>query len=157
MDEVQARLAGRLERLPAQVIHGDLHGHNLILAEASTRIAGVIDFGDMFHGPAIVNLTNAMADFLHETDQPQAMWAALIKGYTGIYILKAAIEKVGKLDRKAVAAALKNVHFSVKQNPGILMDVAFDDKGDMDRESFLVEVKNGHQVVVDTLPALGKK
>lgn len=80
-----------------------------------------------------------------------------IKGYTGIYILKAAIEKVGKLDRRAVAAALKNVHFSVKQNPGILMDVAFDDKGDMDRESFLVEVKNGHQVVVDTLPALGKK
>jgi len=80
-----------------------------------------------------------------------------IKGYTGIYILKAAIEKVGKLDRKAVAAALKNVQFSVKQHPGILLDVAFDDKGDMDRESFLVEVKNGHQVVVDTLPALGKK
>jgi len=80
-----------------------------------------------------------------------------IKGYTGIYILKAAIEKAGKLDRKAVAAALKNVHFSVKQHPGILLDVAFDDKGDMDRESFLVEVKNGHQVVVDTLPALGKK
>jgi branched-chain amino acid transport system substrate-binding protein len=80
-----------------------------------------------------------------------------IKGYTGIYILKAAIEKAGKLDRKAVAAALKNVSFSVKQNPGILLDVAFDDKGDMDRESFLVEVKNGHQVVVDTLPALGKK
>jgi branched-chain amino acid transport system substrate-binding protein len=80
-----------------------------------------------------------------------------IKGYTGIYILKAAIEKAGKLDRKAVAAALKNVSFSVKQNPGLLLDVAFDDKGDMDRESFMVEVKSGHQVVVETLPALGKK
>jgi branched-chain amino acid transport system substrate-binding protein len=80
-----------------------------------------------------------------------------IKGYTGIYILRAAIEKAGKLDRKAVAAALKNVQFTAKQHPGILLDVAFDDKGDMDRESFLVEVKNGHQVVVDTLPALGKK
>lgn len=82
--EVQARLAGRLDGLPAQVIHGDIHGHNLILAESGTRIAGVIDFGDMFHGPAIVNLTNAMADFLHETDQPQQMWAALIRGYTGV-------------------------------------------------------------------------
>ncbi|WP_114973926.1 ABC transporter substrate-binding protein [Rhodoferax ferrireducens] len=80
-----------------------------------------------------------------------------IKGYTGVYILKAAIEKAGKLDRKAVAAALKNASFSVKQNPGLLLDVAFDDKGDMDRESFMVEVKNGHQVVVETLPALGKK
>ena len=80
-----------------------------------------------------------------------------IKGYTGVYILKAAAEKAGKLDRKAVAAALKNASFSVKQTPGLLMDVSFDDKGDMDRESFLVEVKSGHQVVVDTLPALGKK
>jgi branched-chain amino acid transport system substrate-binding protein len=37
------------------------------------------------------------------------------------------------------------------------LDVSFDDKGDMDRESFMVEVKAGHQVVVETLPALGKK
>lgn len=80
-----------------------------------------------------------------------------IKGYTGMFLLKAAIEKAGKLDRKTVAAALRGGSFSVKQHPGILMDVSFDDKGDMDRESFLVEVKGGHQVVVDTLPALGKK
>jgi branched-chain amino acid transport system substrate-binding protein len=37
------------------------------------------------------------------------------------------------------------------------MDVTFDDKGDVDRESFMVEVKNGRQVVVETLPALSKK
>ena len=80
-----------------------------------------------------------------------------IKGYTGMYVLKAAIEKAGKVDRKAVAAALRNSTFTVKQHPGVLMDVSFDDKGDIDRESFMVEVKAGHQVVVDTLPALGKK
>jgi branched-chain amino acid transport system substrate-binding protein len=34
------------------------------------------------------------------------------------------------------------------------MDVAFDQNGDLDRESFLVEVKNGQQVVVATVPAL---
>lgn len=80
-----------------------------------------------------------------------------IKGYTSVYTLKAAIERVGKLDRKAVAAALRNANFSAKQYPGVLVDLAYDDKGDIDRESFLVEVKNGHQVVVETLPALGKK
>lgn len=80
-----------------------------------------------------------------------------IKGYTGVYVLKAAIEKVGKLDRVAVAQALKNVTFTAKQNPGILMDVSFDDKGDIDRESFMVEVKNGKQEVVAILPPLGKK
>ena len=78
-----------------------------------------------------------------------------IKGYTGIYVLKAAIEKAGKLDRKAVAAAIRNSCFSAKQNPGVLMDVCFDDKGDLDRESFLVEVKNGRPEVVATLPPAG--
>ena len=38
-----------------------------------------------------------------------------------------------------------------------LVDVTFDDKGDIDRESYLVEVKGGKQVVVATLPPLGKK
>jgi len=80
-----------------------------------------------------------------------------IKGYTGVYILKAAIEKAGKIDRKAVAQALKNNCFNVKQNPGILLDVCFDDKGDLDRESFLVEVKGTDQVVIETLPPLNKK
>jgi len=107
VDEVQARLAGRLERLPAQVIHGDLHGHNLILAQDGQRITGVIDFGDMFHGPAIVNLTNAMADFLHETDQPQAMWAALIKGYTGIRRIEP--EEVDLLYDMALARQLATI------------------------------------------------
>lgn len=78
-----------------------------------------------------------------------------IKGYTGVYVLKAAIEKAGRVDRKAAAAALRNSCFSAKQHPGILMDVCFDDKGDLDRESFLVEVKNGRPEVVATLPPAG--
>jgi len=80
-----------------------------------------------------------------------------VKGYTGVYILKAAIERVGKLDRKAVAAALHNACFSAKQYPGILLDVCFDEKGDLDRESFMVEVKKGKGEVIATLPPLNKK
>lgn len=80
-----------------------------------------------------------------------------LKGYTAVYFVKAATEKVGKFDRKALAAALKNASFSAKDHPGVLMDVSFDDKGDLDRESFLVEVKAGKQVVIGTLPPVGKK
>ena len=80
-----------------------------------------------------------------------------IKGYTGVYVLKAAIEKVGKLDRKAVAQALHGINLSAKKHPGVIMDVSFDDKGDLDRESFLIEVKNGRQVVTAVLPALNAK
>jgi branched-chain amino acid transport system substrate-binding protein len=80
-----------------------------------------------------------------------------IKGYTGIYLLKAGIEKVGKLDRVAVAKALHGLHVSAAKEPGVLMDVTVDANGDLDRESFIVEVKDGKQVVKETLPALGKK
>ena len=80
-----------------------------------------------------------------------------IKGYTGVYILKAAIEKVGKLDRVAVAKALHGLSISAAKEPGVLMDVSIDANGDLDRESFLVEARNGKQEVKEILPPLGKK
>jgi branched-chain amino acid transport system substrate-binding protein len=80
-----------------------------------------------------------------------------IKGYTGIYILKAAIEKAGKFDRELVTKTLHGIHISTKDHPGVLMDVSIDDKGDLDRESFLVQVDNGRQKVREILPPLGKK
>jgi branched-chain amino acid transport system substrate-binding protein len=80
-----------------------------------------------------------------------------IKGYTGVYLMKAAIEKAGKLDRKAVVAALHTLNVKAAQHPGVLMDVSMDANGDVDRESFIVEVKNGAQAVKETLPALNKK
>ena len=80
-----------------------------------------------------------------------------IKGYTAAYVLKAGIEKAGKLDRVAVAKALHGLTISAAKEPGILMDVSIDANGDLDRESFIVEVKNGKQEVKETLPPLGKK
>jgi branched-chain amino acid transport system substrate-binding protein len=77
-----------------------------------------------------------------------------IKGYMGVYTMKAAIEKVGKLDRKAVAQAMKGLTILKSKYPGVIMDVKFDNNGDIDRESFLVEVKGGKQVVTATLPPL---
>ena len=77
-----------------------------------------------------------------------------IKGYIGVYTMKAAIDKAGKLDRKAVAEAMKGLTISAKKYPGVIMDVRFDDKGDLDRDSFLVEVKNGRQEVIANLPPL---
>ncbi len=37
------------------------------------------------------------------------------------------------------------------------MDVTYDANGDLDRESFLVEVKDGRQIVKQVLPALSAK
>ena len=80
-----------------------------------------------------------------------------IKGYIGIYMMKAGIEKAGKVDRAAMNKALHGLHISAAQQPGVLLDVTIDEKGDLDRESFLVEVKNGRQEVREVLPPLAKK
>jgi branched-chain amino acid transport system substrate-binding protein len=79
-----------------------------------------------------------------------------IKGYTSVYFLKAGIDAAGKLDRVAVAKALHGLKIHAAKQPGVLMDVAIDDKGDLDRASFIVEVKDGKQEVKEVLPPLGK-
>jgi len=77
-----------------------------------------------------------------------------IKGYLAIFMIKAATEKMGKLDSKGVADALHGLTIKAADQPGILMDVTFDENGDIDRQGFLVEVENGKQVVKQILPKL---
>ena len=80
-----------------------------------------------------------------------------LKGYIGMYTVKAVTEKIGKFDSKAFAAAMKNISLSAKTNPGLLLDISYDENGDLDRESYLTTVVNGKQVVSEILPPVSKK
>jgi len=80
-----------------------------------------------------------------------------MKGYSAMYVVKAVTEKNGKVDSKLLAKSLHGAKISVKDSPGVLLDVTFDDNGDLDRESFLVKVVNGKQVITDTLPPAAAK
>ena len=80
-----------------------------------------------------------------------------LKGYSAMYIVKVMTERLGKFDPKAFAAAMHGAKFTVKDNPGVLLDVTFDQNGDLDRESFLTKVVNGKQQVVATMPATSAK
>lgn len=80
-----------------------------------------------------------------------------LKGYIGMYTVKAVTEKMGKFDSKAFAATMKNISLSAKANPGLLLDVSYDENGDLDRESYLTQVVNGKQVVSEILPPVNKK
>jgi branched-chain amino acid transport system substrate-binding protein len=79
-----------------------------------------------------------------------------IKGYTGVYAVKYATQKLGKFDRKALAKALHGMTIKPEEEPGILMETTWDANGDVDRISFLAEVVDGKQKIVQTLPKLGK-
>jgi len=80
-----------------------------------------------------------------------------LKGYSAMNIVKAVTEKIGKFDQKAFAKAMHGLKLSAKEYPGVLLDVTFDDNGDLDRESFMTTVQNGKQVVTATLPAASAK
>jgi branched-chain amino acid transport system substrate-binding protein len=77
-----------------------------------------------------------------------------LKGYLAIYMIKAVTDKMGKVDPKNFANTLHGMTIKAADEPGILMDVTFDQNGDIDREGFLVEVVNGKQVVKQVLPKL---
>ena len=79
-----------------------------------------------------------------------------IKGYLGVYMVKAATEKIGKLDPKSLPNALRGLTIQASAEPGILMDLTIDKNGDLDRESFMGEVVNGKQVINVVLPKLNK-
>jgi len=79
-----------------------------------------------------------------------------VKGYIAPYMIKAAAEKAGKLDAKAIAAALHGLTITPDKVPGILIEATWDDTGEIDRISFLAEVKDGKQVITQTLPKLKK-
>lgn len=80
-----------------------------------------------------------------------------LKGYSAMYIVKAVTERIGKFDPKAFAAAMHGATLSVKDYPGVLLDVTFDQNGDLDRESFMTKVVNGRQQIFATLPAASAK
>ena len=89
IDHFTARALPRLAALRAQPIHGDVHAHNLVLGP-DNRVAGIIDFGDLFHGPAILDLTNALVDYMHKAGDVVAMWSALAQGFHAVQPITAA-------------------------------------------------------------------
>ncbi len=76
-----------------------------------------------------------------------------IKGYIGAYAIKYATEQVGEFDSGKIAERLHGLKLTAAENPGILIDVSWDDAGEVSRESYLVKVEGGKQVVTATLPA----
>jgi branched-chain amino acid transport system substrate-binding protein len=79
-----------------------------------------------------------------------------IKGYTGVYAVAYATRKLGKFDRKALAKSLHGMTITPAEEPDILIETTWDNKGDIDRISYIAEVINGKQTITSELPKLGK-
>jgi branched-chain amino acid transport system substrate-binding protein len=152
--------ARALRELRKQGVTKPLVGETVLTSQKVIELAGDAANGAVAHvGLTVDAPTPAMRAFRAKFEKEYKYISDHngVKGYTGVYIMKAAIEKAGKVDRKLLAQTMKGLKISAAQHPGVLMDVSFDANGDLDRESFLAEARNGKQEIKEVLPPLGAK
>lgn len=130
-------------------------GHDTLLTEDTIKLAGDAANGCEGHhvlspvAPALKPLADRYED--KYADIPDHNF---FQGYVGINIVKAVVEEIGAFDQQKFRDYLHNRSLCVKNYPGILMNIYYDHKGDIDRESFLVKIENRKHVITGILPPL---
>lgn len=74
-----------------------------------------------------------------------------LAGYLAVSMLKAALDKAGSADPRALADALHGLSATAARQPMLLTDCAWNDAGDPDRPSWIVEVRDGQMRSVKML------
>lgn len=149
-EEESARL---LRELRKQAYDKPIIGETTIANEKVLELAGDAANGVVAHVGLTADAPNpTVQDFVKKftAEYNYKPDHNAMKGYAGMWSVKAMTDKIGKLDTKALAAAYKGATISAKQYPGVLFDVKYDNKGDLDRESFFVKVEKGKSQVIHT-------
>lgn len=156
-EEESARL---LRELRKQGYDKPVVGETVLTSQKVIELAGEAANGAVAHVGLTADAPSPLVKAFTERFQKEYNYKPDhngLKGYTGMYVVKAVTEKVGKVDPKAFAAAMHGARLSAKDHAGVLMDVSFDKNGDLDRESFMTKVVNGKQQVVAVLPPASAK
>lgn len=126
-----------------------LIGHKVIelAGDAANGAMGHVGLTPDANIPALTEMVERFKTKYNYTPDHNA-----IKGYTAAWTLKYVTEMVGSPDSKAIAEKLHGLTLKASEYPGVLMDVSWDETGEMSRESFFVQVENGKQVVQAILP-----
>jgi len=133
-------------------------GHTTLLTADTIRLAGKAADGVQGHvglspvAPPLKAIADKyIAKFNEKPDHN------FFKAYISSYVVKAMVEEIGVFDQQKLRDQLHNHTLFVKNHPNILMDIYYDEKGDIDRESFLVEIQDGRHVITKTIPPLDPK
>jgi len=132
-------------------------GETTLTGQKVIELAGDAANGAIAHVGLTVDAPQAAVKAFDEKFQKEYKYKSDhngMKGYSGMYVVKAVTEKIGKIDPKAFAKAMHGASILAKDQPGVLLDVSFDENGDLDRESFMIKVVNGKQTVTATLPPM---
>ncbi|MEO0574070.1 MAG: aminotransferase class III-fold pyridoxal phosphate-dependent enzyme [Pseudomonadota bacterium] len=85
MNAIALPAVDKARLLPRQALHNDLNEFNLLVdaaPHARTSLSGIIDFGDMCHGPVIADVANLCAYMMLGQTRPFDALAAIVRGYT---------------------------------------------------------------------------
>ncbi|WP_083636352.1 ABC transporter substrate-binding protein [Bradyrhizobium sp. AS23.2] len=130
-----------------------LFGETTLLSQKVVELAGSAANGVRGHvGLSADAPVPAIQEFAKKFSARYKYWPDHngIKGYTAVYLVKHVTEKIGKFDSKA----MKGLTLTPDEAPGILKEASWDQNGDIDRASFLAEIVDGKQTIVETLPKL---
>ncbi|WP_297369690.1 aminotransferase class III-fold pyridoxal phosphate-dependent enzyme [Acidocella sp.] len=78
----------QISRLPHQLVHNDLHPGNMIVAEDERSVTGLLDFGDMIHGPRVFDIAVTAAETVGEGLGALDYAAEVVAGYEGVSRLR---------------------------------------------------------------------
>ncbi len=82
IDNFQANIKPGLAGLRGQIAHMDLTRSNMVVDERAPEVvSGVLDFGDMHHGPLVQDVAVAIADVMQPDPEPFAKAQAFLRGY----------------------------------------------------------------------------
>ncbi len=150
-EEESARL---LKELRKQGYDKPIVGETTLANDKVIELAGEAANGVIAHVGLTADAPNPTVQAFAQRYQAEYKIKAdhnAMKGYIGMHVARAGFEKVGKIDPKAFAKTMHGISISADKYPGVLFDVSYDDKGDLDRESFFVRVANGKTQVIETL------
>lgn len=151
-EEESARLVRELKK---QGYTKPIIGDTTIVNQKAIELAGEAANGVMGHVPLTADAPQDTVKAFDAKYQKEFKFKGdhnALQGYMVPYIIKAVSEKIGKIDSKAFAAAAHGMALSAKEVPGLLLDVKFNQDGDPERISYLVEIKGGRQQVTAILP-----
>jgi Ser/Thr protein kinase RdoA (MazF antagonist) len=121
LEHLEYEVYPKLNSLRNQVIHQDAHGGNLLRTDRDSEdVSGIIDFGDLIHGPLVCDIAVCLAHFVQETDDFQAVCSALCQGFDSVTPLQ--VEELDLLLDLVIARLILNVqlfefHLSNVTNP----------------------------------------
>ncbi len=93
IQDFETNIKPTLSALRAQIAHMDLSRYNMVVDAAQPeQVGGVLDFGDMHHGPLIQDVAVALADVMQPETRPYQMAQVFLRGYQ--YVLPLQLKEI---------------------------------------------------------------